>query len=39
MSKVAIVHDWFVDSGGAEKVVAKLVEMFPSSDIFSAVDY
>ncbi|GGK77323.1 glycosyltransferase family 4 protein [Amphritea balenae] len=37
--KVAIVHDWFVDSGGAEKVVSELLSIFPDADVFSTVDY
>lgn len=37
--KVAIVHDWFVDSGGAEKVITKIIEIFPTADIFSSVDF
>lgn len=38
-SKVAVVHDWFVDSGGAEKVVARILSNFPDADVFSTVDY
>lgn len=37
--KVAIVHDWFVELGGAEKVVQQLVTLFPNADLFSTVDY
>ena len=37
--KVAIVHDWLVESGGAEKVLAELINIYPESDIFSTVDY
>lgn len=39
MIKIAIVHDWFVDSGGAEKVVRKLLNLYPSADVFSIVDH
>jgi len=39
MSKVAIVHDWFVDSGGAEKVVARILRNFPGADVYSTVDF
>lgn len=39
VNKVAIVHDWFVDSGGAEKVIAKILEVFPNADLFSSVDF
>jgi len=37
--KVAIVHDWLVESGGAEKVLAELINIYPESEIFSTVDY
>lgn len=35
--KVAIVHDWLVDIGGAEKVVAELFGMFPNSDVYTLI--
>ncbi|MBU2964352.1 glycosyltransferase [Amphritea sp. 2_MG-2023] len=38
-TKIALVHDWFVDSGGAEKVVAEILNIFPDADVFSTVDY
>ncbi|OAJ61710.1 glycosyl transferase [Paraburkholderia ginsengiterrae] len=37
--KVAIVHDWLVVSGGAEKVLKNIIECFPKADIFSVVDF
>lgn len=37
--KVAIVHDWLVVSGGAEKVLKSIIECFPKADIFSIVDF
>jgi glycosyltransferase involved in cell wall biosynthesis len=37
--KVALVHDWFSASGGAEKVVRQIIEIFPQAEIFSTVDY
>lgn len=37
--RVALVHDWFVESGGAEKVVAKILDIYPEADVFSTVDY
>jgi glycosyltransferase involved in cell wall biosynthesis len=37
--KVAIVHDWLVVSGGAEKVLKNIIECFPSADIFAIVDF
>lgn len=33
--RVAIVHYWFLTSGGGERVVESLVEMFPEADIFA----
>ncbi|WP_137392268.1 glycosyltransferase family 4 protein [Rhodoligotrophos defluvii] len=35
--KVAIVHDWLVVNGGAEKVLSELIEIYPSADLFSTV--
>ena len=32
---IAIVHDWFTQPGGAEKVVAELVHICPHSEIFT----
>lgn len=37
--KVAIVHDWLVVNGGAEKVLENIIEVFPQADIFSLVDF
>lgn len=37
--KVAIVHDWLVVLGGAEKVLKNIIECFPKADIFSVVDF
>lgn len=35
--KVAIVHDWLVSSGGGERVVKSLHEMFPNAPIYTLV--
>jgi len=35
--KVAIVHDWLVTFGGAERVVQQLLSMYPQADIFTLV--
>lgn len=35
--KVAIIHDWIVTMGGAEKVVLKLHEIFPEAVIYTSV--
>ncbi|CAB3804964.1 hypothetical protein LMG28614_06107 [Paraburkholderia ultramafica] len=37
--KVAIVHDWLVASGDAEKVLEQIIECFPDADLFSLVDF
>jgi glycosyltransferase involved in cell wall biosynthesis len=37
--KVAIVHDWFNDEGGAEKVVREIVACFPDADIYCLFDF
>jgi len=36
--KIAIVHDWLYAAGGAEVVLAKLLQMFPKADIYTMVD-
>ena len=35
--KVAIVHDWLVNYGGAESVVESILKLFPNADIFTLV--
>lgn len=35
--KVAIVHDLLVKLGGAEKVVEKLLDMYPNADLFTLI--
>ena len=35
--KIAIVCDWLKDWGGAEQVLADILELFPHSDVFSSV--
>ncbi|WP_167538904.1 glycosyltransferase family 4 protein [Paraburkholderia phymatum] len=37
--KVAIVHDWLVTAGGAEKVLQQIIRCFPAADLFSLVDF
>lgn len=34
--KVAIVVDWLIDFGGAELVIAELLDMFPDAEIFTS---
>ena len=37
--KIALVHDWFITVGGAEKVVSQLLELFPHADVFCLLDF
>lgn len=37
--KVAIVQDWLVINGGAEKVLRCMLEVFPNADVYSLVDF
>jgi glycosyltransferase involved in cell wall biosynthesis len=37
MAKIAIVHDYFTQQGGAERVAEQLYAMLPDSDIYSTV--
>ena len=35
--KVAIVHDWLVNYGGAERVVEQMLKIYPDADIYTLV--
>ncbi len=35
--KVAIVHDWLTNIGGAERVVESLLKAYPQADVYSSV--
>lgn len=35
--RVALVQDWLTEMGGAEKVFAELLEIFPNADVFTLV--
>jgi glycosyltransferase involved in cell wall biosynthesis len=37
--KVAIIHDWLVVNGGAEKVLEEILAVYPQAEIFTLVDY
>jgi glycosyltransferase involved in cell wall biosynthesis len=37
--RVAIVHDWLVVYGGAERVLEQIIECFPQADIYTLVDF
>ncbi len=36
--RVAVVHDWLTESGGAEKVTRELIDLF-DADVFALVDF
>ncbi len=36
--KVAVVHDWCVTYGGAERVLERILDMYPEADLFSLID-
>jgi len=35
--KVAVVHDWLTDFGGAEKVLKSIMNIYPDADVYSVV--
>jgi glycosyltransferase involved in cell wall biosynthesis len=37
--KIAIVHDWLYVYGGAERVLADMLECFPWADLYSLIDF
>ena len=37
--RVAIVHEWFVDYSGSERVVEQLLRLFPAADLFATLDF
>ncbi len=37
--RVAIVHDWLVIYGGAERVLEHMIDMYPQADVFSLIDF
>lgn len=39
MMKVAIIHDWLVTWGGAEKVLKAFLDLYPEADLFVIVDF
>lgn len=36
---IAIVHEWFVDYSGSERVVEQLLHIFPDADLFSVIEF
>jgi len=37
--RVAIIHDWLIVSGGAEKVTSALLQLYPEATVFSLIDF
>ena len=37
--KIAIIHEWFVNYMGSERVVEQMLQCFPQADLFSLVDF
>ncbi|MGF1570358.1 MAG: glycosyltransferase [Nodosilinea sp.] len=37
--RVAVIHDWLVISGGAEKVLEQLLLCFPGADVYSIINF
>ena len=37
--KIAIIHDWYQDKGGAENVISSLLNLYPDADFFALVDF
>ena len=35
--KIAVVHDYFTQMGGAEKVAEELIRMLPTADLHTTV--
>ena len=38
MPKIAIVHDYFIQQGGAERVAVELQRLFPGAPMYTTVD-
>lgn len=37
--KIAIIHDWLVNYAGSERVVEQMLQVYPSADLFSLIDF
>lgn len=37
--KIAVVHDWLVIHGGAERVLEHILDCYPEADLFSLIDF
>jgi glycosyltransferase involved in cell wall biosynthesis len=38
-TRVAVVHDWLTTHGGAERVLASILECYPQAELFTLVDF
>lgn len=39
MPKIALVHDWFNEPGGSEKVVREILYCYPDAEVFCLFDF
>lgn len=37
--RVAVIHDWLIAYGGAERVLASILRCYPGADVFTLVDF
>lgn len=37
--RIAIVHEWFVNYAGSERVIEQFLNIFPHADLFAVVDF
>jgi glycosyltransferase involved in cell wall biosynthesis len=37
--KIAIVHEWFVNYAGSEKLLEQILSLYPEADLYSIVDF
>ena len=37
--RIAIVHEWFVNYAGSERVIEQILNLFPHADLFAVVDF
>lgn len=38
-TRVAIIHDWLTVYAGAERVLRQILQMYPSADVYTTVDF
>lgn len=37
--KIAVIHDWLITYGGAERVLEQILQVFPQADLFALCDF